>query len=453
MGNSPLRYELPTYPQLLLRPCPKPDISTLLKRGHFYLGLTVLAQSKIKHRVHMKKNLTVFFTLAGAITLAIIAFIIWGLPYFLNTSLPVPTNNGFGSETVPAQILQIIDQGTINLGGTMQPYQDLNVMILSGQNKGLVANVSYGKDRILPEGLLFHPGDQIMVEGSSSPNSDNVVVNYADAVRTRPILILLAVFILALIIVARWKGVRSLLALAFSFVIVIAYIIPHIIHGEDPVRVSIIGSLIILVVTLYLTYGWNVKTHSAVIGIVLVLLLTGLLAWAFVKIALLTGGGSEEALYLVQVPGIKIDLHGLLLGGIIIGALGVLDDLIITQASAVFELHEANADLGFRQLYQRAYRIGQDHVASTVNTLVMAYTGVALPLLLLFAVERGNYTELISVASVAEEIVRTLVGSLGLVAAVPLSTLIASLLALYSKRLGVIRPYLGPETGGDVHLH
>jgi len=453
MGNSPLRYELPTYPQLLLRPCPKPDISTLLKRGHFYLGLTVLAQSKIKHRVHMKKNLTVFFTLAGAITLAIIAFIIWGLPYFLNTSLPVPTNNGFGSETVPAQILQIIDQGTINLGGTMQPYQDLNVMILSGQNKGLVANVSYGKDRILPEGLLFHPGDQIMVEVSSSPNSDNVVVNYADAVRTRPILILLAVFILALIIVARWKGVRSLLALAFSFVIVIAYIIPHIIHGEDPVRVSIIGSLIILVVTLYLTYGWNVKTHSAVIGIVLVLLLTGLLAWAFVKIALLTGGGSEEALYLVQVPGIKIDLHGLLLGGIIIGALGVLDDLIITQASAVFELHEANADLGFRQLYQRAYRIGQDHVASTVNTLVMAYTGVALPLLLLFAVERGNYTELISVASVAEEIVRTLVGSLGLVAAVPLSTLIASLLALYSKRLGVIRPYLGPETGGDVHLH
>jgi uncharacterized membrane protein len=401
----------------------------------------------------MKKNLTVFFTLAGFIILAIIAFIIWGLPYFLDTSLPVPTNNGFGSETVPAQILQVVDQGTINLGGILQPYQDLSVMILSGQNKGLLANVSYGKDQILPEGLLFHPGDQIMVEVSSSPNSDNIVVNYADAVRTRPILILLAVFVLALIIVARWKGLRSLLALAFSFLVVIAYIIPHILHGEDPVRVSILGSMIILVVTLYLTYGWNVKTHAAVIGIVLVLLLTGLLAWAAVKIALLTGGGSEEALYLVQVPGIKIDLHGLLLGGIIIGALGVLDDLIITQASAVFELHEANAGLGFRQLYQRAYRIGQDHVASTVNTLVMAYTGVALPLLLLFAVERGNYAQLISVASVAEEIVRTLVGSLGLVAAVPVSTLIAALFALYNDRLGVIRPYLGPETDGEVHSH
>jgi uncharacterized membrane protein len=399
----------------------------------------------------MKKNLTVFFALAGAIILAIIAFMIWGLPYFLDTSLPAPTNNGFGSETVPAQILQVMDQGTVNLGGIVQPYQDLSVMILSGQNKGLVANVTYGKDQILPEGLLFHAGDQIMVEVSSGPN--NTVVNYADAVRTRPILILLGVFIVALIIVAHWKGVRSLLALVFSFVVVIAYIIPHIIHGEDPVRVSIIGSMIILVVTLYLTYGWNVKTHAAVIGILLVLLLTGLLAWAFVKIALLTGGGSEEALYLVQVPGIKIDLHGLLLGGIIIGALGVLDDLIITQASAVFELHQANTGLGFRQLYQSAYRIGQDHVASTVNTLVMAYTGVALPLLLLFAVERGNYTELISVASVAEEIVRTLVGSLGLVAAVPISTLIAALFALYSERLGAIRPYLGPETDAETHSH
>jgi uncharacterized membrane protein len=400
----------------------------------------------------MKKNLAVFFTLAGGIILAIIAFIIWGLPYFLDTSLPAPTNNGFGSETAPAQILQIIDQGTINLGGITQPYQDLNVIILSGQNKGLVADVTYGKYQILPEGLLFHPGDQIMVEVSSGPNH-NTVVNYADAVRTRPIIILLAIFILALIIVARWKGLRSLLALAFSFLVVIAYIIPHIIHGEDPVKVSIIGSMIILVVTLYLTYGWNLKTHAAVTGILLVLIITGVLAWAFVKIALLTGGGSEEALYLIQVPGIKINLHGLLLGGIIIGALGVLDDLIITQASAVFELHEANADLGFRQLYQRAYRIGQDHVASTVNTLVMAYTGVALPLLLLFAVERGNYTELISVASVAEEIVRTLVGSVGLVAAVPISTFIAALIALYSDRLGAIRPYLGPETGGDFHSH
>ncbi len=400
----------------------------------------------------MKKNLTVFFVLAGVITIVIIALMIWGLPYFLNTTLPTPTNTGFGSETVPAQVRQILDHGMVNLGGTNQAYQDLSVKILSGQYKDTVVNVTYGKDQIQPEGILFRPGDEIMVVVGTDSNN-NIIAEYTDAVRTRPILILLAVFILALLVVARWKGLRSLLALAFSFLVVIAYIIPHIIHGEDPVRVSIIGSMILLVVTLYLTYGWNLKTHSAVIGILIVLLITGVLAWLFVKIALLTGGGSEEALYLIQVPGIKIDLRGLLLGGIIIGALGVLDDLIITQASAVFELRAANPSLGLRQLYTRAYRIGQDHVASTVNTLVMAYTGVALPLLLLFAVERGNYSQLINIASVAEEIVRTLVGSLGLVTAVPISTLIATVLSLYSDHLGVIRPYLGPETSGEVHSH
>ncbi len=143
----------------------------------------------------------------------------------------------------------------------------------------------------------------------------------------------------------------------------------------------------------------------------------------------------------------------MLLGGIILGALGVLDDLVVTQASAVFELHQANPALGMWQLFRSAYRIGQDHVASTVNTLVMAYTGVALPLLLLFTVARGNYSALISVASVAEEIVRTLAGSVGLMAAVPLSTLVAALFALYHERLGVIRPYLGPESGGEMHSH
>ncbi|HTX91391.1 MAG TPA: YibE/F family protein [Anaerolineales bacterium] len=394
--------------------------------------------------------MTVFILLAVFVSLATIAFIIWGFPYFLNTSLPAPTKTGFGSETVSARIEQIVDAGTVNLGGVQQPYQDLSVQILEGQYKGSQVLVDYGKDQIQPEGITFHPGDRILVTVGLGPDGQ-LVANYADAVRTGPILLLLAVFVAALLVVARWKGLRSLLALAFSFLVVIGYIIPHIIHGEDPVRVSIIGSMILLIVTLYLTYGWNIKTHSAVLAILIVLIITGGLAGLFVKVALLTGNGNEEALYLMQMPGITINLRGLLLGGMILGTLGVLDDLIITQASAVFELREANSALGLRQLYQKAYRIGQDHVASTVNTLVMAYTGVALPMLLLFSLERGNYAQLVNVASVAEEIVRTLVGSVGLIAAVPVATFVAALMALYSDRLGVLRPYLGPETGEEAH--
>jgi uncharacterized membrane protein len=351
---------------------------------------------------------------------------------------------------VAAQVVAITDEGTVNLGGTVQPYQELQVKILEGQYQGSLVQVDYGKGQIQPEGLHFRPGDQILVTiGTDQANT--LQANYGDVLRVRPILILVAFFVAGLLVVARWKGLRSLLALAFSFVVVIGYVIPHILHGEDPVRVSIIGSMILLVVTLYLTYGWNLKTHSAVVAILAVLALTGLLAWVFIQVAFLTGNGSEEALYLVQVPGIQVNLRGLLLGGMIIGALGVLDDLVITQASAVFELHAANPALGLRALYQKGLRIGQDHVASTVNTLVMAYTGVALPMLLLFSVERGNYSQLINLASVAEEIVRTLVGSLGLVAAVPISTLIAALLAAYNHRLGELRPYLGSEAGEEVH--
>ena len=400
----------------------------------------------------MKKTLIIFIGSTVLVTAGVIAFIIWGIPYFFNTSLPTPTGNGFGSEMEAAQVVAILDEGTVNLGGTVQPYQELQVKILEGQYQGTVVQVDYGKGQIQPEGLHFKPGDQILVTLGTDQNN-TLQANYADVMRVRPILILLAVFIAALLVVARWKGLRSLLALVFSFVVVIGYIIPHILHGEDPVRVSIIGSMILLVVTLYLTYGWNLKTHSAVVAILIVLAITGLLAWLFIQVAFLTGNGSEEALYLVQEPGIQINLRGLLLGGMIIGALGVLDDLVITQASAVFELHAANPALGLRSLYQKGLRIGQDHVASTVNTLVMAYTGVALPLLLLFSVERGNYSQLIDLASVAEEIVRTLVGSLGLVAAVPISTLIATLLAVYSQRLGDLRPYLGSEAGEETHGH
>jgi uncharacterized membrane protein len=400
----------------------------------------------------MKKSINLFIILAVVVTLVVVVFLIWGVPYFFNISLPAPTNVGFNSETVPAQILQIVDQGTVNLGGTIQPYQDLSVEILQGQYKGTTVEVDYGKDQIQPTGILYKVGDQILIVVSQDQNG-NLTANYADAVRTRPILILLGVLVVALLAVAQFKGLRSLLALAFSFMVVVFYILPHILRGEDPVQVSIIGSMILLVVTLYVTYGWNLKTHASVVSILVVLALTGFFAWLFIRVAYLTGNGDESAMYLVQVPGIKIDLRGLLLAGMIIGALGVLDDLVITQASAVFELRAADPTLGMKMLFQKAYHIGQDHVASTINTLVMAYTGVALPLLLLFTVESGNYSQLISVASVAEEIVRTLVGSLGLVAAVPVSTLVATALAVYSDHLGALRPYLGSEAGGELHAH
>jgi uncharacterized membrane protein len=284
----------------------------------------------------------------------------------------------------------------------------------------------------------------VLVTISTTP--DNVVNAYfVDYIRITPILWLTAIFSAAILAISAWKGLRALLSMAFSLFVIIGYIIPHILAGEDPLTVSIIGSAILLAVTLYLTYGWTLKTHAAVGSMVLVLLLTGALSALFIVFARLNGTGDENVMFLMQMLETPINLRGLLLGGMIIGALGVLDDLVTTQASAVFELYHANPSLGFRGLYKSAMRIGQDHVAATVNTLVLAYAGASLPMLLMFSLARGDYGYLVNFSFIAEEVVRTLVGSLGLIAAVPLTTAIAILFALRVESLAKWEQVLGPE--------
>jgi uncharacterized membrane protein len=329
----------------------------------------------------------------------------------------------------------------------------LRVTLLEGEYAGVPMEIDYGKRQIHPEGIRFDPGDVILVSLSQAP--DGLLNAYfADYVRTSALGWLALAFALAIIVTGRWKGFRSLLALAFSLLVIIGYIIPHILTGEDPVRVSIIGSAILLTVTLYLTYGWTLKTHASALGMIVVLILTGSLAWFAIQLTRLNGTGSEEAFFLIQLSAVTINLRGLMLGGMLIGALGVLDDLVTTQSSAVFELHSTDETLGFRDLVTRAMRIGQDHVAATVNTLVLAYAGTSLPTLLMFSLNRGNYATLINFEFIAEEVVRTLIGSLGLIAAVPITTAIAAALALYNHRLGEWRYLLGPENssaGGHVH--
>ena len=390
----------------------------------------------------IKSWLFPFLLLIGTIAYAVLS----------RVQLPGDGFSTFGADTVRAKIVQIIEEGQIELGGNLQTYQVARVNILEGQYAGIVMEIDYGKRQIRSDDYLLEVGDQVMVSISKTP--DNVVNAYfVDYVRTTPILWLTAIFALAIILISTWKGLRALLSMAFSLYIIIGYIIPHILIGEDPLRVSIIGSIILLAVSLYLTYGWTLKTHAAVISMVLVLLLTGALSGLFVVFAKLNGTGDENVMFLMQLMDTPINLRGLLLGGMLIGALGVLDDLVTTQASAVFELHHANQSLGFRGLYNSAMRIGQDHVAATVNTLVLAYAGASLPMLLMFSLGHGDYGYLINFSFIAEEIVRTLVGSLGLVAAVPLTTVIAIFLAQRAESLGRWEQLLGPEGGGEEHHH
>src|ERR1700690_1765097 len=389
------------------------------------------------------------FILAGAFVFFVfVVLVIWGVPYFfqpqqIQSGGPTAT---LGSQTVLSGVTDIVEEGQINLGGRNQLDQVMHVEVLEGDYKGMTFQIDYGKRQIRNDSFRFTPGDQVYILVDKTPNNQ-LDAYYVDYVRSKQLLILLAAFVLSLLIMGRWKGLGSLVALCFSMVVIINFVIPHILSGEDPVKVSLIGSVILLTATLYLTYGWNLKTHASVLSIMFSLLLTGALSLLFVSLARLTGYGDENATYLMQMSSIQIDPRGLLLGGMIIGALGVLDDLVTSQSAAVVEIHDANPALGFRTTFQKAMRIGQDHVAATVNTLVLAYTGASLPLLLIFTLGNGSYSYFINSEFLAEEIVRTLVGSLGLIADVPISTLIATALIVYQERLGEWRPLLGPETG------
>jgi uncharacterized membrane protein len=213
--------------------------------------------------------------------------------------------------------------------------------------------------------------------------------------------------------------------LAISFGVLVRFMLPAILVGKNPVAVAVVGSATIMFVALYLAHGINARTTTAVLGTVGALFLTGVLAWIFVTGSHLTGLASEESgLLAASLSGVS--LRGLLLGGVVIGSLGVLDDVTVTQASAVWELHRANPTYGFQRLYAAGLRIGRDHIASTVNTLVMAYAGASLPLLVLFTLSSRRLGDVLTSEIVAQEIVRTLVGSIGLVAAVPITTALAA---------------------------
>ena len=258
-------------------------------------------------------------------------------------------------------------------------------------------------------------------------------------------LLLAGLFVLVVLLFARLKGALSLVGLALSLLVVVVFVVPAILDGKGPVAVAIVGSLAIALITIPLAHGLHAKSLAAILGTCASLLLTAGLAVAFTELTHLTGFSSEEATYL-QLGSGDFSLQGLLIAGMVIGALGVLDDVTITQASTVLALRDANPSLGLRDLVARAMRVGRDHVSATVNTLVLAYVGAALPVLLIFSASDLGAGEVVNLELVAKEVVSTLVGSIGLIAAVPITTVLAA-------ALGLAAPPGPVEEGVPLHGH
>jgi uncharacterized membrane protein len=251
----------------------------------------------------------------------------------------------------------------------------------------------------------------------------------ADYERRAPMAWLGIAFALLVIVTGRWRGFLSLVGLLLSLLIILFFIVPAILRGESPLAVAIVGSLAIMLTTIALAHGVGPKSLAACVGTAASLLLTAGLAAFATDLTHLSGFASEEATQLqFNITGLSIT--GLLLAGMVIGALGVLDDVTVTQASTVMALRKANPRLGFSDLAARAMRVGRDHVSATVNTLVLAYVGASLPVLLIFSSADLGLRDALQLEVVATEVVATLVGSIGLIAAVPVTTALAAALAL-----------------------
>jgi uncharacterized membrane protein len=295
----------------------------------------------------------------------------------------------------------------------------------AGAEAGKVVDVEVGQGADSP---VLHQGDKIVVGRAGTGEGDDGGWYFSDFQRRGPLLALAVFFAVAVVILARWRGLFALAGLVISFGVLVRFMLPAILLGKNPVAVAVVGSAAIMFAALYLAHGINARTTTAVLGTVGALFVTGVLAWIFVAGTHLTGMATEESgLLAASLSGVS--LKGLLLGGIVIGSLGVLDDVTVTQASAVWELHRANPAYGFSRLYAAGLRIGRDHIASTVNTLVMAYAGASLPLLVLFTLSSRRLGDVLTSEIVAQELVRTLVGSIGLVSAVPITTALAAFVA------------------------
>lgn len=285
-----------------------------------------------------------------------------------------------------------------------------------------------------PSTPRYAVGDEVVLSWSGGNADDPGSYSVVDFQRGGSLWWLAGLFAAAVLVLGRWRGLAALVALALSFVVLIVFVLPAILQGHNPLAVAIVGACLIMFVVLYLTHGPSARTSTAVLGTLASLALIGGLSYGFSVVAKLTGL-DEQTSTLIQSLGTAVDARGLLLAGMVIGALGVLDDVTVTQTSAVWELRRADPTMGTRALFTSAMRIGRDHVSSAVNTLVLAYAGASLPLLLLFTLSGRSLGEVVTSQDVATEVVRTLVGSIGLVASVPITTALAALVASREKSL------------------
>jgi uncharacterized membrane protein len=348
-------------------------------------------------------------------------------------------------ERLAAEVLEVVGEYERDIIGTdaKTTVQEVRVVLQDGERAGEVV-------RFENELVTLKPGDQIFVDRLVTINGEEHF-SYADYER-RPVLVFLAIlFVVMLLLLSGWQGVRALASLGISIAAIFFLLVPALLAGWDPVLTSVGIAGIILAVVFFGTHGITTRSKIAFLGTFCAVIVTGFIAWGSSIMMRLSGFSQDASVYLNFATNGALDLSGLLTGSIIIGILGVLDDVSITQASVVEQLKHADPRLCFHELYQRASQVGRDHVGSLVNTLALAYVGVSLPLILLYAKADSLVWQTLNQEVVAAELLRIIVGSIGLILAVPATTAVAAW--YYNKHTVAGEPKAAPCAHGHEHHH
>ncbi len=341
---------------------------------------------------------------------------------FIHAAEDTPVTNNY-----KGKVIEIIEEkeNYIEDMGITNYSQILNVEIDKKSGSDVI-EIRVGGD-FQNNSIKYKPGDKILVMETISQIDGKEEVSYyiSDFDRTPALLLLTIIFIVITLIIGKTSSLRAFGGLIITILCVFGVMIPLIISGKNPVIVTILVGIFLVPITFVITHGANKKTFIAILGTLVALLLSGVFATIFVKATYITGLGMEESFFIQTQSDVKINITDLIIGGIVISLLGVLDDVTITQASIVEQLRSTGSRLSSIQLYEKAMNVGKDHISSMINTLVLAYAGASIPLLLIFSLSNSDTSYVINLEIVSVEIVRTLVGSIGLLLAIPLTTLFA----------------------------
>ena len=336
-----------------------------------------------------------------------------------------------------ARVLEIIDEVEKESDNKKVIQQDIKLLGLESEFKNKEIVYRGISDIELIGAHIYSPGDRVLVVATRASENDSFSYYITDYVRSDNLILISIVFIACLLLVGRFKGLRSILSLFLTFVVIIFFIVPQIMNGANPVLITSLGSLFILFLIIYLTEGLNLRAHLATFSMFISLILVIGISSLFIFLVKLNGAFSEDVFALINIGQQSLNLKGMLLAGMIIGSLGVLDDVIISQIVSVEQLVQANPHQSWREVFAKAYKIGVSHISSMTNTLFLAYAGASLPLLILFVSPDNPFSsveQILNNEAISTEIVRALSGSLGLVLSVPLSTFIAAWVFIYKNK-------------------